>query len=81
MLKMLLQVKMSELLNLPDLALERVLLYVGVESLLRNFVRVNRYMYNFMHSHPTYNACINLSKSDNFFQHVATFIFCNVMLY
>ena len=25
---------MSELLNLPDLALERVLLYVGVESLI-----------------------------------------------
>ena len=43
---------MSELLNLPDLALERVLLYVGVESLLRNVVRVNKYMYNFIHSHP-----------------------------
>ena len=43
---------MSELLNLPDLTLERVLLYVGVESLLRNVVRVNKYMYNFIHSHP-----------------------------
>ena len=43
---------MSELLNLPDLALERVLLYVGVESLLRNVVRVNKYMYNFIHRHP-----------------------------
>ena len=29
----------------------------------------------------THNAYINLSKSDNFFQHLATFIFCNDMLY
>ena len=48
---------MSELLNLPDLALERVLLYVGVESLLRNVVRVNKYMYNFIHS-PPHVTCI-----------------------